>query len=413
MKAKGLHRLIAFVSLGLVLVVTPAVMSAQEQGTIRIGAPLRVTGVQAGDSLDGRDGLVLAVEEINTAGGVLGKRLEVITADTKEFSAEDMRTAALLLERYGVAAAFTPFAKGPMLVHTFAKFDYPLLHGATCRVTVREQKRLMDTAWNLIQMDPTEEAYAPRAWKVMTELIPYQLPNKKVAVFSSDHDYSNNIRKDFVRLATAAGWEVVLNTKHPYGNTEFGPQLSRIRAENPAIILSITDPPPEAVAFTKQFRANPTDSLVYIQYAPSLPEYREMLGELANGILWQTVLDSLPDEKIQGRTSEFQRKFEKRFGREPGTYAPALYDWVHAWKLAVEAVGDEKNYRGVIDYLVNGPPYQGICGEYGINPEYHCVEITPHFPNFLYQIQEGKDVLLFLYDEKWAEFQTPPWLRKE
>ncbi len=61
----------------------------------------------------------------------------------------------------------------------------------------------------------------------------------------------------------------------------------RIRNNTPGIVFSDYAPGGRS-AFIKQFRQNPTRSLVYEQYAPSIPEYLDLAGDAANGVLWAT-----------------------------------------------------------------------------------------------------------------------------
>jgi branched-chain amino acid transport system substrate-binding protein len=161
-----------------------------------------------------------------------------------------------------------------------------------------------------------------------------------------------------------------------------------------------------------QFLTQPTESLVYIQYCPNVPEFRELLGPKSNGILWQTLIGYLPTEEGLA----WVERYKKRFGVQPGyTAACNTYDSIFMWAEAVKAVGDPKNHKKVNEYILNNP-YTGIGGTYKFNPktqEAIAGNVGEGIPNQFFQIQNVEQVLLVLGTEPTgAKFETPPWLKK-
>ena len=71
--------------------------------------------------------------------------------------------------------------------------------------------------------------------------------------------------------------------------------LSKVRDANPSVFFTVDYNPADNAAMIKQWVANPIDALLYQQYGPSVPEYLELAGDAANGVLWATVLGFLPD----------------------------------------------------------------------------------------------------------------------
>ena len=94
----------------------------------------------------------------------------------------------------------------------------------------------------------------------------------------------------------SGSWEIVGVEPIVKPVNDWGPSLSQVRAANPGVIANINYLADDTAAFMKQFAADPTNSLVYIQYAPSLPRFSELAGDAGNGVIWSTVSGRLPDE---------------------------------------------------------------------------------------------------------------------
>ncbi|MCF3971929.1 hypothetical protein, partial [Pseudomonas aeruginosa] len=67
--------------------------------------------------------------------------------------------------------------------------------------------------------------------------------------------------------------------------------------------------PQDLAQFMVQFLSQPTNSLVYMQYGPSLPAFREIGGESINGVIYSTVVGCLPDEFSKPFRESYRAKF--------------------------------------------------------------------------------------------------------
>lgn len=382
--------------------------------TIKIGSPAPFTGVGAPMGIDIVAGLSMAVEAVNAEGGVLGKPLEIVYSDTKAMSSEECELAVESLDRAGVVALFPGAFFGPACIHAIGKRPQPMFHMSADQYDVQAVLDNLPEYTNVFQMCASERTYGPNAYKVMVETIDYELPNKKVALLGGDITYDMIIQQSFEDVAVANGWEVVLDDTYPYGTTEFGAQLAKIRAEEPAIIFGAITSTDSSVAFMNQFLDNPTNSLVYIQWSPASPEFIGLLGEKANGVLWQTLAAYLPTPENE----EWVQAFEAEFGRLPGaTWPSGQEDMLRTWIAAAESCGSPIPSDCIYDYLENlaDHPYTGRMGTYGMNPEYQNREAftgDEWVPMHFIQIQDERDHTLFLGTQavEGEEFQVPPWI---
>ena len=88
------------------------------EASIKIGSASPTSGPYSGDGQEMTRGQELAIEDINAKGGVLGRQLELVVADTEDLAPEKMVNAARRLTNEGVAATFSGYTST-----TSAEFD--------------------------------------------------------------------------------------------------------------------------------------------------------------------------------------------------------------------------------------------------------------------------------------------------
>ncbi len=387
--------------------------------TIRIGVPAMITGPGAPMGADIIAGIGMAVECVNANGGVLNRKLEIIYTDIKDSNPEDSRMGAKLLDNAGVVAFFPGCFYNPACAIEFAKYKQPLLHASAIKETVDPIAANLQEYGNIFQVCASEGKLGSNAFVNLITL-PYNYPNKKVALLGSDLSYDMHVQQDFVLHAQENGWEIVLNDSFPFGSKRFDSQLTRIRVEDPAIIFGCIASTDSAIEFVDQFLQKPTKSLIFLHWSPVASQFISTLDEKANGILWQTEYGYLPTKENICWTE----KFFSEFGRKPGIAWPALMDdMLQIWKQAVEALGSVDQYDRVVEYIRNlsKHPYIGRAGTYGINPSRNeGLAGLEWLPIHIYQIQNQKNRLLFLDTRQFegtdaimaGKFQPPPWLQK-
>lgn len=375
---------------------------------IKIGVPAQLTGYAASDGADTVAGITMAVDDLNKQGGLLGRPVEMVVFDTKDMSAEDAIAAAnrlVLEERVDVVIA--SYVGTAADIYAFGKYDVPYLQGGAVHVATDIIRDNIDKYWNCFMYSDDEQVYGWQAIQVI-EGLPYEFPNKKLAILTQDYQYNVWIT-DRLRQEVAGRWEVVVDELFPMGTVEWGAQLAKIRAEEPSLIFFAAVSPEDGVTFLNQFLENPTDALIYMHYIPTVAEFMELAGDAANGLLYSINIALLPTPEAKA----FAERHVTEFGREPGLiYVASPYDMVMMWAEAVRAVGDPEDYRSICDYFLEHP-YTGFCGTYVFDPEDHgasCSDDT--VPLHFNQIQEGKRVLFLPVQYKEGDFQLPPWIER-
>lgn len=386
---------------------------------LRIGHTFPLTGYAAGDGQEMVRGSTMAVEDLNAKGGVLGMEVEHLWIDVEDMAPEKIISAfERLINQEKVDAIINGFILGTGPEYDLvAETPTIYMHVNTFQPNADTVRENPDKYWMTFHCDPTEIWYGIGFPKIMQQLMdsgvwePY---NEKVAVLTSDIPYSLNIAQLFQEEVVKIGWEVSLYEQVTLPTVEWGPVLSKIRQDPPGLIFQAHYAPADLAAFTKQFREDPTPSLVYEQYGPSIPEFLDLAGDDANGVIWSTVIGPLADDI----GNAYRGRYRERWDADPGwSLAGALYDMVVMYARAVAVAGDPTDVRKVAETIENGV-YRGICGGYSFIKEDHTVPAYPArtldaglgLPHLHFQIQGLEHKLIGPDPYAQTEFQLPEWI---
>ena len=385
---------------------------------IRIGALVPVTGFAAADGQEMLRGLRLGVAEVNEEGGVGGRPVEISLLDAKDQTPEIMTSSMRKFVADRVAAVFAPFLSYTNVeTPIVGRANIPTFHVNTFQGNVdfaREQGYR-----NIFQLCPSEIWYAKGFIDVMTGLVEagkFRPRQKTVAVVSSNDAYSISIARTFRRDIEKLGWRVIQFDTYTVPQSEWGSTLTRIRKNDPDIVFQSDYFVGDEASFIKQFAQAPSRSLVYQQYAPSVPEYLKLAGSAADGVLWATTTGTIVDDDLGKR---FVERYRRAHDAQPGlANAGNQYDGVRLWAQAAGIAGGPHAYDEVGDN-VRKLVVRGVNGAYKLGPDqqtnlpYPAKEKDPSLgqPLLTFQIQDGKQVLISPDPYTKGEFELPRWLR--
>ena len=390
----------------------------KKKGTIKIGSASPITGPYAGDGEQMIRGQELAIEELNDGGGVAGYQLELVKLDSKDQSPDVMKTVLQNLVSQNVVAVFMPFCSYTSVEFPIvAAKKVPTFHVNTWHGNVDWVAQ--HNATNIFEGDPSELSYGSGIVSVLQSLMDAKTwtpRNKTTYIVSSNDPYSLNIAKSYQSSIKKLGWQVQGFDQFTVPQANWGGVLVKIRDANPDVIVFSDYAAGDEAAFIKQFAQNPTQSIVYQQYAPSIPQYLQLAGSSANGVIWSTVVGILQNDPIAG---PFIDKFTSKYGASPGfSNAGDQYDLMKIWAQAAGFAGDPYDFDKINAYI-KATPYRGVCGAYTFNHTgLTCIpypDDTPDpsigMPHLTFQIQNGKQVAISPEPYTTGKFQLPPWLQ--
>jgi branched-chain amino acid transport system substrate-binding protein len=388
----------------------PAAMAAD---TIPVGVPLAMTGAYTGSGDDYFKGIKMAIDEINAAGGLLGKQVEIIRYDSKEFAPEVvMQGADYLCGQKKVASVHAGWAGWGQDVRAYGKYEVPFFADDGSQAAVDVYKENPAQYANIFQLTDVGIEQARSMFRVLMAL-PYTYPNKKVVIINTDDSWGVEVGDTLESSFKEKGWKVAKRETVPYGTNEWGAILTRIRRINPALIHIEIPSAQENITFFRQFIKKPTRSILSLGWGITPREVVENLGDSADGIVGE-MPTGLPGPVAPNAAGQaWIDKFVKLYNHQIPAGSWATYTGVLAWANAVTAVGDAYDFKAVNAYLrENG--YNGHQGLIKWDQD-NVLRAQEAAPVVHYQVQGGELKTIFTDPPtkpyKDSQFIVPRWIK--
>ena len=394
---------------------------SQNLPPIKVVGIIGLQGVMAADGKEIHNGTVMAIDEINELGGVLGHKLQYVEIDDGQSSADEVTTAfnrAIDVEKPDVIFSGYHLGTGPEF-DILAKAGILYYNGNTQQRWTDRYVKDPQKYWSIFQTDPNDTQYGKGFALFLDNLVKsgqYKPKEKTAAILYGNDAYDTWIAQNFEETAKSLGWTITNKADFTAGQvTDWGPLLSKIRDNPPAIIFNTDYVPAECASLAKNIAANPMPTLLYEQYGPSVPEFLQLAGPAANGVIWATVLGRFND--AMGK--DFVERYRKKFNQEPGwAYSSGNYDSVWFWAKSAMMAGDYKDYRRVA-MMSERLIHRGISGS--LRMVNHTGVAYPGETNdpslgqahIVVQVQDGVHKIIYPtpWNDEGAAFQLPPWMK--
>lgn len=392
-----------------------AAAPANADETITLGVLGAFAGPFAADAVEGYNGAMLAAEEINAAGGVDGFMFDVEKFDTKDMTPDNVLSAVERLKATdNMGAIVTPFGSlSGFEMDYVAEIGVPYMVAANSnqyRSIISKDPAKYSNVWSLA---PSYDAYQTELPVVIEEMIKsgsFAPKEKTLAIIGSDNPYSMPIFEGLKKSMAEHGWTITFeDVVPPVEINDWRVMLSKIRANPPAVIVNTEASSSNAAAFMNQFMEDPTDSLLFIQYAPSVPEFVELTKDNSTGVLYN-MLGGPISASVSPRTEEIGKKYADKYGYDSSIYGYICYEMVYLYADVLKKVGDPKDYAAISAELAKTDK-EMVHGRVKFDPATHLsLQGGDYLPIQFYQIWEGDRVTI--YPKKYAtgDSRQPPWV---
>ena len=303
----------------------PFIKSAAAADTIKVGILHSLTGTIAIAEASVVDAEKLAIDEINAAGGVMGKKLEVIVEDGASDWPTFAEKARKLLEKDQVAAIFGCYTSASRKAVLPVMERYKgLLYYPTYYEGLERSDNIMYTA-----QEGTQSAIASLDWL-------YKNKGKSFYLIGSDYIWPRTMNKLANLHLKKIGATVVGESYYPLGSIEFASEINKIKAAKPDVIWS-TVVGGSNVAFYKQMNAAGITGKTQALCAMAVSE------EEASGVGPENLVGFMSCmgyfQSVKNPANEkFVKAFKAKYGanRVVGDTMACGYTSVYLWKMAVE-----------------------------------------------------------------------------
>lgn len=323
-----------------------------ERETVKLGASIPQTGPVSIYGITAENGVKLAIDEINAAGGINGKQVEWVSYDDKG-EITDAVTNYNKLMQDGVDAVFGGITSKP----TLAMAESSLKDGVVFITPTGTQSNITEGKPNVFRVAFND----PFQGKVLANFSKNNLNAKKVAVLrNQSSDFSMGVADYFNEETKSLGMEIVADEAYGDNDTDFKAQLTNIKGKNPDILL-IPDYYEKVALIVPQVRQAGINATILgadgwdtVLSVLDKSNYKDIDGSYFCN---QFSLDD-PDEKVQ----TFIKAYKEKYNEDPSTFAAEGYDTVYLYKQAAEQAGTTK-YEDVVAAL-NELEFSGITGTF-------------------------------------------------
>ncbi len=307
--------------------------------TLKLGVIQSLTGSLAGKSAERLEGVTLAVEQINAAGGVLGRKLELVIQDDGTDAAR-ARAAAEQLTADGEIPVIIG-AAGSAATLAAAEVTVPkkvvLISGSATSPSLTSSQ---DDGY-LFRTCPSDALQGRLIAQRALQQTVKGLPLRRAAIIHMPGAYGNGLADAFTAAFTAGGGTLTARKEYVNGQTAFGPMLGELYAANPApqgvlLVAYAAEGSSVIKAYLAQYGGNET--FWFFPDGLAEPTFVTAVG----GANFTFKHEGTGGASPRGERYEaFKAAFRARFERDPlGTiFTGNYYDAVYLVALALQAAG--------------------------------------------------------------------------
>jgi branched-chain amino acid transport system substrate-binding protein len=388
-----------------VLATGAALPAMGQQGPIKIGMSMPLTGGLAAGGKSSLIGIEVWRDDINEKGGLLGRKVELIVYDDKSSAAETPAIYSKLLDVDKVDLLFAPYATVPTapIMPLVKQRDLLLMGNFSFQVnrTVKHDKWFNNAPWG-----PAD------SWARGFVDLGIRSGAKTMALIGADQEFAQNLMKIAKDVANEKGIKLVYEQSYPPATVEFSAMVRAIRAARPDMVF-VCSYPPDSVGLLRAINEiGIGDSvklfgggMVGLQFTAVM----ESMGSLLNGVV--NYNSWLPEKSMEfPGTKEFFAKYQKRAVEakvDPLGYYLAPFGYAMG-QLVEAAANDSKSLdqKKMAEFLHKNE-VQTIVGPIAFGPDGERKESATLMAQFRGVVDKnveqfrnpGKQIILF--PEKW------------
>jgi len=295
--------------------------------TIKIGFNAPLTGFAAADGESARNGAELATAEINDAGGINGQLLELVIYDDQASPKESVPIAQKLIEKDDVVAGISGSYSGATRAAAviFQESGVPYISAFAIHPDIT---RAGDFVFRTAFVGEVQG-------RAGAKLVGDTLGLSRTVMVTLKNDFGQSLAAGFKEAAEKYGVDIVAEYQYGIKDRQFGPIVSKIRADKPDVIYA------SGYFFTagplvSQLRAAGIDVPVIGQEGYDSQKFIDIAGPASEGVIITTSLDRDSDV---AETKDFIASFEEKYGQKTDMVAASAHTAVKVLAAALKTSG--------------------------------------------------------------------------
>jgi branched-chain amino acid transport system substrate-binding protein len=360
-------------------------LGAQAQDVYKIGASVGLTGYAAANDRFWRDGLNVAAEVLNAKGGILGKKIEIITEDNRSEPQEAVVGYRKMISSDNVQM----FASGCVSAGNFAaaasvvRAKIPMV---LCSILPRQPE---EQKWAFSTLAPPKFEV-----EVRYQYLKDKTQIRKIGLLHDPTPYAILTKNIATEIAKDFGLEVVATETYKPDDADLSVQIGRINAAGAGAIVKMGQGG-STVTAAKNIRSLALDKLILLASIDNVTVFRGAAESLGDRFLFAAPPVQLPEALTDPAQKEAVNAFLKAWTAKHGDadpYAGArAYDAMMVIDKGVTAA-KTTNGAAVRDAIEKLAPFQGAAASYSFSAEAHMGIVKNPF--FIGVVQQGGKLAL-------------------
>lgn len=329
---------------------------------VRIGVFMSLTGDTANFGISSTNGIKLAADEVNAAGGINGKQIELLVQDDRSDASE----AATIVTKFvtqdqvhgilGEVASSRSIAAAPIAQNA----KIPML---TPSSTNPEVTKKGDYIFRSCFIDPVQGA-------AIAQFGAKSLNAKRGALMvDRKNDYSTGLEKVIKEVFTRLGGEIVITQSYQAGDQDFNAQITSIKGGNPDVIF-VPGYYGDVGLFAKQARDKGITVPILGGDGWDSPSLYKIGGAALNGCYFSNHYS--PDDAAPN-VQKFVTDYKTKYGSVPDALAATAYDAAHIMFDAIKRA-NSLDGKAIRDALAATNEYPGVTGKVTFNSDRDAVK---------------------------------------
>lgn len=347
---------------------------------IKIGGNLEMTGGSASFGISSKNGIDLAIDQINAKGGIGGKKLALVVADNKSEAAEGTNAMTKLVSQDKVCAVIGPNLSSSVIAAGAINNGSKVLDitpmGTNENVTVdKATKKVKPYNFRACFIDPFQGT-------VMSKYVKEELKLNNAAIYiDNSSDYAKGLAESFVANYKKLGGQIVATEAYLQKDTDFKATLTKIKATNPDFIY-VPGYYQEVGLIVKQAREIGLNVAIGGGDGWDSAKLPEIAGkEALNNTFFSNVYS--PDD-TSDLNKQFVAEYQKKYNAKPDVFAALAYD---SALLIAKSIEDAKGADPVkmAEAMAKIKGFKGVSGDVTFD-EFH----NPVKSAFILEHKDGK-----------------------
>lgn len=324
------------------------VSCSKQPDVAKLGATFPLTGEVASYGQKAKNGIQLAVDEINQKGGLLGKQVQIDFQDDRNDKKEvvsivnKFATIDRLPVVFGSAGSSATLAVIPIITNNKVVLISPISSSST--LTKEGGEFFFRTV-------PADDIQA----KVLSEWV-YKFGSKNVAIVYTNNSWGKPLADAFEEKFKQLGGNILLSEGANENSTDFRPIILKLKKlTNLDAIISPTYPK-EGGAFIKQTKELGVKKVLFGGDNWGSPEFLNIAGTAAEGAFY-----TAPAKSTSPLFDDFVKRYEAKYGEKPDVFGAYSFD---AATAAFNAIAKAQSLESVkIQEALRSVSFMGVSGE--------------------------------------------------